>query len=103
MTQGDLFRDEGIKQVEENANLVWLKCAANHVHRTAKNYPEFTTDLIWSWMDLAGLTTHDNRAMGAVMKKAQAEGWIEPTDRVVKSTRPVCHSRPIRVWRSKLI
>ena len=98
---GDLFRDEAIDRVEENADQEWMNDAMDIVRFIVNRYKYFSTDDIWHM--LKEPTTHDNRAMGAVMRKAQAEGWIEPTDRVVKSTRPVCHSRPIRVWRSKLI
>lgn len=103
MTQGDLFRDEAIDRVEENADQEWFKLAVWKTRAIAKSCSTFTSDDVWSWMDIFDYSTHDNRAMGAVMRRAQAEGWIEPTDRVVKSTRPVCHSRPIRVWRSRLI
>jgi len=104
MTQGDSFRDQGIKKVEVNANQEWFDLALGFLKTECMItfYP--TTDDVWWWLELIGKhKTHDNRAMGAVMRKAQAEGWIEPTDRVIKSTRPVCHSRPIRVWKSKLI
>ena len=104
MTQGDLFRDEGIKQVEGNAGKKWFSYAFLITCALAMKWKHFSTDDIWGVLeDVCSEATHDNRAMGAVMRKAQAEGWIEPTDRVVKSNRPVCHSRPIRVWRSKLI
>ena len=105
MEQGDLFRDEGIKQVEGNANSNWMSLARDAVFCTAEYKQWLTTDHIWDKINDWGFgeATHDNRAMGAVMRKAQAEGWIEPTDRVIKSTRAVCHSRPIRVWKSKLI
>jgi len=102
MEQGDLFRDEGIRQVEGNANQEWISEMLFAVFSIAEKNESFTTDNVWDEMQ-GFTTTHDNRAMGAVMRKAQAEGWIEPTDRVIKSTRAVCHSRPIRVWRSKLI
>lgn len=102
MTQGDLFRDAAINQVEENADLGWFNEALLSVEVTAWVEKEFTTDEVWERMTKTD-QTHDNRAMGAVMRKAQSKGWIEPTDRVVKSNRAVCHSRPIRVWRSRLI
>ena len=103
MTQGDLFRDEAIDRVEENADREWRKLALATIEDSAWIFRTITTDDIWTILDRSIYSTHDNRAMGAVMRKAQTNGWIEPTDRVVKSTRAVCHSRPIRVWRSRLI
>lgn len=102
MTQGDLFRDEAIDRVEENADREWMNWALFLIRLIAGQSSVLTSDDVWESL-LGYNTTHDNRAMGAVMRKAQTNGWIEPTDRVVKSTRAVCHSRPIRVWRSKLI
>ena len=102
MEQGDLFRDEGIDRVEENAEGEWMNLAVGFVWCLSHDHVYINTDQVWDLLE-GEIETHDNRAMGVVMRKAQAEGFIEPTDRVIKSTRAVCHSRPIRVWRSKLI
>ncbi len=36
--------------------------------------------------------------MGAVMKRAQKNGWIKPTGQYVMSERVQCHRRPVMVW-----
>lgn len=56
-----------------------------------------TADDIYPLM--GGLVCREPRVMGVVMSKLSGMGLIEATDRTVKSTRPECHCRPIRVWR----
>ena len=51
-------------------------------------------------MEETGLTTHDSRALGPVMKRLARDGYIAPTDEFVKGTRRSRHSAPLRVWRS---
>ena len=60
----------------------------------------FTTDDVWDQLDSQGVTTHDNRALGAVMKAMQQCGLIEATTTFLPSSRTVNHHRPVRVWRA---
>jgi len=57
-----------------------------------------TVDRVRFFVQKSPLKTHDNRAMGGVMKVAQKIGLIEPTG----ETRPskVGHKVPMQVWRS---
>jgi hypothetical protein len=95
-------RDEALERVEENAHADWLMAAEWAVTGLAFNYEEFTSDDIWKAVNEQGFSTHEPRAMGAVMVKAARAGMIAPTDRWVQSKRTACHGRPIRVWRSLL-
>lgn len=100
MTEGERLRDEAIRQAEAAANEEWRMLAAYAVESYAAQNPgaEITTDLLWSLLD--GIAeTHEGRAMGAVMLQASRSRIIAATDRYVKSERPECHARPIRVWR----
>lgn len=92
---------EAIDRVEENANDQWMEEAGKVVQMLALQFHGFTTDDVWEWMQDVHphLGTHDNRAMGAVMRRAARNNICVPTDRYVKSARPSCHHRPIRVWR----
>jgi len=97
------LRDKAIDQVEDNADEQWFTEAMEGVRWLAQQSTLFTTDDVWEY--LAGIPevkTHDHRAMGAVMQKAQKLGWISPTERYWQSKRPVAHARPIRVWKSQL-
>jgi len=59
---------------------------------------EFTTDYVWKWCP-APFVGFEPRAMGAAMRKAVTMKLITATDRVQKSTRPLCNRRPVAVWR----
>lgn len=63
---------------------------------------EFTSDDVWARMvDAGGVPpTHDNRALGAVMRWAASDGLIAATDRVRPSSRVRLHGSPRRIWRS---
>lgn len=89
-------RDIAIERVEHAAPADWKDSALTLVEALAKRTDTITTDDLWSLLD----HPPEPRAMGAIMKRAQKNGWIEPTDRIKKSERPECHARPIRVWRS---
>ena len=77
--------------------LQWLRAATL---KAADGGDVLTSDDIWHYMAryYPKLSTHDPRAMGAVFEKAAAAGLIRKTERTVKSKRPECHRRDIRIW-----
>lgn len=95
-------RDAAIDQVETNADDAWKDKAAQAVSILASGNREFTTDEVWALLATAGIdvSTHEPRAMGAIMRACAREGLIEATDRTRCSVRVACHRRPVRVWRS---
>jgi len=97
VTEAERRRDRSIDQVEANADAGFLAEARVAVKR-AMLMGTFTTDDVWATIDPRH-TTHERRAMGAVMRQLQRSGDIVPTDLYVPSARPECHRRPIRVWR----
>ena len=112
--QADLFNpdkaeqalNEAVERVEQHANSVWMDYAMNAVKLIASHRAEFTTDPVWAilerWRrsDEGFETTHERRAMGAVMRNAVRAGWCVPTNRTQPSVRPVCHRRDLRIWAS---
>ena len=102
METAEQLRDLAIKQVEENGNQQWFTEAMEGVRWLAEQETLFTTDDVWEYLtnSVPEAKTHDHRAMGAVMRKAQSRGWIIPTDRYWQSKRAVAHARPLRVWKS---
>lgn len=104
--QGDLLdlvaaidaRDEAVTRVGRNADPAWADEVMHLIWVTATSSPDMTTDDIWAL--LRDTTTHEPRALGALMKRAAAEGWIAATDTYRPSQRVACHARPVRVWRS---
>ncbi len=87
-------RDQAIERSEDHAHAEWLAMALLTVQKMGLLGGTFTTDDVWRWLDHYGVTTHEPRAMGAVMKRAVKDGLIEPTGVYVKSTRKVNHARP---------
>lgn len=93
--------EEAIKQAEENASQEWATLAWQTLKLIAENRLEFTTDDLWAELErYPNITTHEPRAMGAIMRKAIKHKWIQPTGRYVKTKRPIAHQKPIAVWKS---
>lgn len=89
-------------RVDENAADDWKAEAAGAVYRAASTYEMFTTDEVWKYIP-AGVSTHENRAMGPVMKRAVAAGLCSPTGNYRPSARPSCNARPVMVYASSLL
>jgi len=98
IAEGERLKKESIEQVDK-ANQLWVDRAVQVGKGIAQSRAggTMTADDIYPLM--GGLVCREPRAMGAVMSKLSDAGLIEATDRTVKSTRPECHRRPIRVWR----
>lgn len=97
---GATLREQAIDRTER-ANQGWIRLALQVVRDLAHSNAEFTTDKVWHYLKDDEPPT-EPRAMGAVMRKAVAEGLVSNTNRTVCSVRPGCHRRPIRVWKSLL-
>ena len=99
LTLAQALRDEGIQRADDHADPDWKDAALEAVHQTALALYEFIVDDVWERL---GSRPAEGRAMGAVMKKAVSEGWIEATNLYKPSVQPQCHANPRRVWRSKV-
>lgn len=88
-----------LAQVEANADTDWKSEALAAIESLAMTRAEFTTDDVWAVLTTS---THEPRALGALMRRASRNGWIRRTDRVRISVRAACHKRPIAVWESAL-
>jgi hypothetical protein len=95
---GDIAKEHAIDAVERGANVDWLNAAMAAIDWQRTHRETFTTDNVWEMISHLD-PPREPRAMGAAMREAARRGWIVATDRVVKSTRPKCHRRPVRVWR----
>jgi len=71
------------------------------VRKTAAVTDHFTSDAVFkAHPELDNVREH--RIMGAVMRVAAKNGWIEKTGTYLPGDRVVAHRRPMLVWRSKL-
>jgi len=96
-----IARDAGIQEADSHAHAVWKSYAMKAVEILALHRPEFTSDAVVRALDAMLVPpTHEMRALGGIMQRAQRQGWIEPTDRFEFSERVSRHHAPLRVWRS---
>ena len=78
-------RDLAIVQVDENADKAWRTYANEFIYEYATKNPKVFVDDLWK----AGLEPpREPRALGARIRHAVAEGWIENSGR----SRPSVHS-----------
>lgn len=100
--EGAARRDAAIEAVRNAASKDWRAAAHGVVKFLASTQDEFTTDDVWLYMDRFGKSPpREPRAMGAVIDEARKSGIIESAGRYIESIRPVCHRRPVKVWRRK--
>lgn len=96
--------DEGVARAEAHADAEWFELAKRVVYAmSVASTREFTADDVWEVMELRypDATTHEPRAMGAVMRHAARAGWVRSTGRYVPGRRKVGHGHPTRVWASR--
>jgi hypothetical protein len=94
------LKEIAMEQVEENANAEFKRVALKSILSFAMNKPYLTANDVWDSLDLLGITTHDNRALGPIFKKAAKDGLIEKTNTTTKSNRCSRHCGDVRVWKS---
>ena len=100
-----MSRAESVKQMvmnisERNANATFIEIAMSAGTHLANQGVPFTSADIRDLMEkkFPTLSTHDDRALGAVMRKLSSNGTIRPTGRYVNSKRTRNHNRPLREW-----
>lgn len=98
LAAGRKLRDEGISRAEKAANEEWMRAAWVALLKARESLFELTSDDLWPLIP-DGLTTTDNRAMGAVFQRAKREKLLVTTDRTRPSNRPETHANPKRIWR----
>ncbi len=99
MTPAQLAGAAAIAVAQSHADPAWLAAADRAVRGCAAVFHDFTSDDIWHSLVLSDVTTHEHRAMGAVIRKAIADGIIVPTGGYRPSVRTQCHGRPVRIYR----
>lgn len=103
LTEAESRRDDAIARAERHALQEWKDHTMRCIAHCAVTYPTFTTDDVWVLLsDVPEIGTHEPRALGSMMRAAFKLGWVVPTDQYVKSRRPECHARPVKIWASRL-
>lgn len=95
-------RNDAMARVESNANAEWKAFMLDLVKDFAADHDEFTADQIYDQYDMMddAPATHEPRAFGPVMMRAEKSGYIKKTNRFKPSLRS--HATPRRVWASCL-
>ena len=86
-------------RVERNAHEEWKDAALEAVYQAALVNRKFIVDEVWRYMP-PDVSTHELRAMGAVMKKAAKAGWIIGTGEYEPSAKVSTHKGLRHVWQS---
>jgi hypothetical protein len=100
-------REEGIATADAHADYQWKADMTDIIEHVARSFESFTTDDVWNVWSMwykkgETIPTHDHRALGGLMRQAQAYDWIIPSDEWRLSKQVSCHRRPKRVWKSLL-
>lgn len=98
----DPHTEAAIKRAGDHANDRWKIAAMRALIAAASDLDTLTIDDVWERLTPTGHVTHENRAMGAIMKRGAALGYIEATTehRPLRRVTERRHGRPVRVWRS---
>lgn len=91
-------RDKAMQQVSANTSAEFRACAEQAIVSVGRLNKTFTGDDVWDWiMSKTTIRSHDNRALGPIIKRMSTAKIIEPTGDYSPSRRR--HLAPIRVWR----
>lgn len=89
----------GMGQVAAAADEGFADAALLAVERVARRQSELVCDDVWAQLDTR---SHDNRALGPVMKQAERAGWIRATERFQLTAQARRHRAPVRIWASRV-
>jgi hypothetical protein len=101
--QGEQLAAEGIGRAIGAADEEWKAAAIQAVYDVCWNMKVFNADDVFAILDAAAVSTHENRAFGAIMRHAQREGWcrkVTVMPEFTKSRRPLLHRTPLQNWES---
>lgn len=96
--------DEAVARARANAHAEWRRLAYQAGIALARERDTFTSLDVTHYLLVhhPDATTHEPRALGAVMRDLARDGAISPTHEWIPSQLPGNHNRPVRVWSSEL-
>ena len=87
-----------MERAADHASTTWLSAAKQVVWDLIREGEPFTTDAVWERLTQRQVSTHEPRALGAVMRAAVSGGYLQASGNYFKSQRPEAHSRPVPLW-----
>ena len=97
---GEAAKQDGMDRAELHANSDFKEAAQKIIYHHAKHNPTVTINILWDGLDLLGITTHENKASGPVMRRCAKQGWIRKTNMVDTTTRPTRNKGSVAIWES---
>ncbi len=100
---GEQLRDEGMARGDSNSDPEWKKGMAICLDEVLVEKFRFTSDDVFYKFQARypELSTHDQRAFGAIMRAACLAGKCKKADCApIPTTRANCHKGPRTVWES---
>jgi len=88
----------GIEASYRNTSTTWKEEAGAALQLLARMQRFITSEDVIVLLEKKGVTTGNNKAMGAVMSAAQRSGLIKPTGQWQTSKLKRRHGAPVRVW-----
>ena len=90
----------------EASSVLWRSLARIALREAAVRLPELTSDDVWRILALHAIPSPtEPRAMGPVMLRGVAEGWLDRTRQTRIADHPATpnHRRPQAVYRSRIV
>jgi hypothetical protein len=99
-TDGSDGKREGMARAERSADPYWWSCMLESGREIALRKPYFFTDDVVGWCKEhhPNATTHEQRAIGPLMREMARREICEPTQDWVQSSQRQNHRRPMQVW-----
>ncbi len=96
---GVAARETAISRASKGSPPGWADTALAAVQRCCQAHPSFITDLVWQYIDDK---PPEPRALGPVMRRAEALGYCSKTDKFRPTAIVSSHRGPRRVWNSNI-
>ena len=87
-----------IQKGSDNAKAEWKVMVLEILYNICLSKKVFTVNNFRKYVSESDIKTHDNRAMGGVIRTAVKYGWIKKTGNTITSR--VGHLSPLQIWRS---
>lgn len=100
LSQIEAETQAAIRRGWDAAEQAWRRTALVILCETCVTMRQFTVNDFRGRIKDSGVVTHDNRAMGGLMKNAERMGWIRKSGNAIPSK--VGHKVPIQIWESRI-
>lgn len=92
--------EKSVAQAGQNANDAWKEAVYGQILEVARRKETFTSYDVWLRSLTLAEKTHDGRAIGIVIRQAQANGVMVPTGQYFKN--PNRNGSPAPIYRSQI-